>query len=238
MNSLIKSSLLPNSDIGGEYLIEPRKESAGHHNPQKAKSPEDQARRIIAQAEDDARALVEEANAEAELIRDTAYQEGYEAGMCQLNSEREAIVEQIHQIEAAAADEIECFWVKIEPELLRLSVEIASKIVRHNIEETDGFVLTTVKEGIRQLRDRQDLKVRVNPKDYTLMREEKDEVLSSCDGIRNLEIIDDRRVGEGGCIIESCNGDLDARIETQLSEAERALLEASRYGRSEEPSES
>ncbi|MEN6370673.1 MAG: FliH/SctL family protein [Armatimonadota bacterium] len=238
MNSLIKSNLLPSSDIGDEYLIEPGKELAGSLNSIKAKSPEAKAREMIAQAKDDARALVSEAQTEAESIRDSAYQEGYEAGMSRLNDEHEAMVEQIHQIEVAADDEVGRFWVKIEPELLRLSVEIASKIVRHNIEETDGFVLTTVKEGIRQLRDRQDLKVRVNPKDYTLMREEKDEVLSSCDGIRNLEIIDDRRVDEGGCIIESNNGDLDARIETQLSETERALLEASRYGRSEEPAES
>lgn len=238
MNRLIKSSLLPSSGISDEYLIEPGKELAGRHKSQKSKSPEEKAREIIAQAEEDAGVLVSEAMAEVESIRSSAYREGYEAGLHQLDCDRQEMAERVLQIEADAVDEIERFWTKIDPELLKLSVEIAEKVVRRHIEETDGFVLTTVKEGIRQLRDRQDLKIRVNPKDYKLMREEKDDVISSCDGIRNLEIIDDRRVDEGGCIIESGNGDLDARIETQLSEVEKALMEASRYGRSEDPSES
>lgn len=234
MNSLIKSSLLPDSGVHDEYLIEHAKDPTVC---EQVVSPEDAARAIIAQAEADAQALASEAAAEAESIRSSAYNEGYERGLRQLDETRQEVAAQIGRIEADAAEEIERFWTSIEPELLKLSVEIAGKIVRHHIDDTDGFVLTTVKEGIRQLRDRQDLKIRVNPEDYNLMREHKEDAASSCDGIKNLEIIDDRRVDAGGCIIESGNGDLDARIETQLSEAEKALLEASRYGRSEDPTE-
>lgn len=226
--------MLHNSGVQDEYLIEPVKDSS---DGEQAVPPEDIAKAIIAQAEAEARELVEKATAEAESIRSAAYNEGYEKGLHQLDEARQEVIAQIARIEADAVKEIERFWSVIEPELLKLSVEIAGKIVRHHIDEADGFVLTTVKEGLRQLRDRQEIKIRVNPEDYDLMRERKEDVVSSCDGIKSIEIIDDRRVDAGGCVIESGNGDLDARIKTQLSEVEKALLEASRYGRFESPTE-
>ncbi|HOP79879.1 MAG TPA: FliH/SctL family protein, partial [Armatimonadota bacterium] len=60
----------------------------------------------------------------------------------------------------------------------------------------------------------------------------------SCDGIRAVEVIEDRRVDKGGCLIESGNGYLDARIDTQRKEVERALTEAVKYGKSPVPAES
>ena len=54
----------------------------------------------------------------------------------------------------------------------------------------------------------------------------RDDLLSLLDGIKNLEIVDDRRVGDGGCVIETNAGTIDAKIETQLAEVERALANA------------
>jgi flagellar assembly protein FliH len=38
------------------------------------------------------------------------------------------------------------------------------------------------------------------------------------DGARQLEIIEDRRVGRGGCVIETSAGTIDARIDTQFEQ--------------------
>jgi len=104
------------------------------------------------------------------------------------------------------------------------------KILRREVE-SDEFVLTTVTDGLRQLRDKRDLKIRANPGDFRFLREHKEDLIASFDGIQSVDVIEDRRVDKGGCLIESTNGHLDGRIETQLKEVERALLEAHEEGR-------
>lgn len=240
MSSLIKRNLLPSCGEGEEYLIEPEKGlHRGHHSRKiKGATAEDAARSIIAQAQEESEALVLMATEESESIRETAYHEGYEAGMHQLDADRLELAENFSSLESEVERQVARFWINIEPELLKLSVEIAGKVVRQKIDENEELVLTTVKAGLKQLRDRQELKIHVNPDDYRLLRERREDVQSSCDGIRSVEVIDDRRVEKGGCLIESGNGHLDGRIETQLGEVEHTLLEAVRYGESEISAES
>jgi flagellar assembly protein FliH len=225
---LIKKSVLPNPDGREEYLIDSSTRSSGANSARKGKGPslEDTARSIIAAAKEEAQAIVDAASEEADAIGSAAYQEGYQNGLQELEAERQFLAEKILQVEADAEAQINEFWTSIEPELLRLSVEIARKVIRQHVDENQATVLTTVKEGLRQLRDRQDLKLHVNPADYEYVREHKEEIASTCDGIRNLQVVDDRRVDPGGCLIETSNGDLDARIETQLAEVGKSFLEA------------
>ncbi len=235
MGSLIKSSLLHSLDRSQEYLVDTKSElDAARHYA----SPEEEAQSIVDKAKLEAEALLAQAQSEVDSIREKAHAEGYQAGLSALDADREALQQKAAEIEADATSQAALFWRQIEPELLKLSVEIARKVVRREIDEHSDFVITTVREAIRQLRDRQDLKIHVSPKDYDLVRERKDEIQSSSDGIRSIEVIDDRRIDQGGCLIESGNGHLDARTETQMGEAERALLEAERYDNSNDTSES
>lgn len=240
MSRVIKSRLLRDSGEGEEYLVDPRRGDGRSRRSSKRKSasPEDTANSIISEARQEAETLIASAQDEAESIRLAAQQEGYQAGLAQIEAERQALRDQLAEIKDDTERRIEQFWTSIEPELLRLAIEIARKIVRRHIDENDGVTLETVKAGLRQLRDRQELKIRVNPEDYEVVRERKEDIRSSCDGVRDVEILDDRRVDKGGCLIECGNGHLDARIETQLSEVERALLEVADPGRPEIPAES
>lgn len=235
MSSLIKKNLLHKAQAG-ECLIAPDKEllsSRRRSRRNRMAGIEDAARSMIEQARVEAQALIMAASEEAQSIRNTAYNEGYEAGLHQLDEDRRLLAEWSKQTEIEVEQQVEEFWRSIEPQLLSLSVEIARKIIGHEIDQNDEFVMDTVRSGLRQLRDRQDLKIRVSPDDYELLRSHKDDLTGSCDGIRSIEIIDDRRVGKGGCLIESSNGNLDARIETQTAEVERALMEAARHGSTE-----
>jgi flagellar assembly protein FliH len=222
------------------YIIDSTMESdsvAHRSRKHPSQSPQEIAKTMLIQAQEEAASLVSAAMAEADSIRSAAYQEGYQVGLHQMDDLHQEQSERFSEIKADVERRIEEFWTMIEPELLRLSVDISKKIVRQRIEEDNEFVLTTVRDAIRQLRDRQDLKIRVSPEDYGLLRERKEDIISSCDGIRTLEIIDDRRVDQGGCLIESGNGNLDARLETQFDEVESALMEAVEHGESEEPTE-
>ena len=59
--------------------------------------------------------------------------------------------------------------------------------------------------------------------DAPRVKEMRQDLMEMLDGLRHLEIVDDRRVGDGGCVIETNAGTIDAKIETQLAEVARAL---------------
>jgi len=64
--------------------------------------------------------------------------------------------------------------------------------------------------------------VRVNPADLERMRDHRDELIAIGD-IRNLRVVEDKRVDRGGVVIDSDTGTIDARIRTQLDEARKIL---------------
>lgn len=183
------------------------------------------AREIIEAARREGEAIVASANGEADEIREGAHEAGLQVGLAEVEAQRAELVGEFRQAVEAVDARFDEFWASVEPDVVRLTLDMARKVVGHEIEENNEFVLNTVKAGLRQLRERQELKVRVNPSDYEFLRSKRDDILGSYDGIRSLEIMDDRRVERGGCLIESTNGSLDARIETQFAEIERAVRE-------------
>jgi flagellar assembly protein FliH len=234
LSAVIKSSLLRSLNSDGEYMVESgdviREREARLRAQQ---SPAVRAKSIVEQAQDDAAQMMEAARQEAEAIRSAAYQQGMEEAQAEFAADRAALTQTVADTIADVNQQVEDFWGAIEPELLKLAVDVARKVVHREIVENQEVVLNMVKIALYQLRDRQSLKIRVSTADYDLLREHKEEIMGSCDGMRNLEILQDRRVEQGGCLIESDNGNLDARIETQIREVERALLEAAHDGRHE-----
>lgn len=232
MSAVIKSSLLRALSVNGEYMVDPGDiEQERALQREKLVPPEVRAKSIVEQARDEAEALVTAAREDADTIRSNAYQDGFETARHEFDEERAGLAERVAETIEDMRQQADEFWVAMEPELLRLAVEIARKVVHREVSESQEVILNMVKIALYQIKDRHSLKIRVNPADYDLLREHKEEIMSSCDGMRSLEIVDDRRVEQGGCLIESDNGNLDARIGTQLREVERALLEAAHDGR-------
>jgi len=141
-----------------------------------------------------------------------AAEEAYRAKLARLD----ALTDSLRQ-------EREAFFDRIEPEVVRLSVSIAEKILGRELELRPEAVVDTVRSAVRRLRDREQLRVSVNPRDFEHVRSARDDLISAVDGVRALEVVEDRRVDPGGCVIESQNGTLDARVKTQLDQLAAAL---------------
>lgn len=235
MSAVIKSSLLRSLSIEGEYVVNPGEVAV--RDPLAHEPPEARAKSIVELAQEEAEALVRTARLEADSIRAQAYREGLEMARHEFDQDRADLAERVAQTIRNVERQLDDFWTAIEPDVLKLAVDIARKVIHREISENQEVVLNMVKIALYQIRDRQSLKIRVSPTDYELLREHKEEIMSSCDGMRSLEILEDRRVEQGGCLIESDNGNLDARIGSQIREVERALLEAVHDGRHDSPAE-
>jgi flagellar assembly protein FliH len=83
-----------------------------------------------------------------------------------------------------------------------------------------------VRDTLRRVQGFGRLRIRVNQLDVDLLRQNRPSLLQVVDGVEGIEIVEDRRVDQGGCVIETEQGVYDARIRTQLGEIERVLREA------------
>ena len=236
MSSVIKGDALGGQDIQGVYVIEQGAHTTshmGHHGAEVVEeqvSPEEIAASLIEEAQRKSAEIIAGAEQSAERVRAEAYQAGYDAGFDSFADEKKKFTDRLAEIEEDIVQQVDESWQLMETEILKLSVDIARRIIREEVSTHQDVVLRMIRDGLIQIRDRQEIKIHVNPADYELVRGHKDEISGSCDGIRNLEIIDDRRVNPGDCMIETSNGNLDARVETQLAEIERILMEESQSG--------
>lgn len=173
---------------------------------------EETARNRLLEADRTAIETTEKARAEAEAIRQTAYRAGRE----------EAAEETLENILAAKEQRRDALQ-SIEQDVLKLSIKIAEKIIGREIasdEKTRGEIVLT---ALRQARQREMLIVRVNAADLPIV-ERMRERIEAFGQARYIDFVADQTVGEGGCLIESQSGTIDARLETQLRVFEKALL--------------
>lgn len=194
---------------------------------------ESEAEQIIAQARHEAAAIVANAHEAAASIRQDAMELGADSGAAAAEeNEKARWRERIAALNAsvaavvdAIASEREQVWLDSTNELASLALEIARKVIKIEVNQQPDLVLTIVRDALRRVSDRDNLRIRVSPDDLGILRAHRDDLVSALDSVRGLEIVDDRRVGRGGCTIETPSGTFDARIETQLAQVQRALLQ-------------
>ena len=161
-----------------------------------------------------------------EAIEQAAREEGLAQGIRAAEKSYRAKLARLDSLSASLQQERAEFFSRIEPELVRLSIAIAEKIIQRELDTQPDTVLHLLRTALTRIRDREHLRISVNPRDFDQVKQAREDLLSAVDGLRKLEIVEDRRVGPGGSLIESPSGTLDARINTQLDQISQALTEA------------
>ena len=186
---------------------------------------------IIAEAEHQARELLAQAHQEAEAIKKRAREEGWQRGFEEGREEGKKEVQKIFEEKivlwerwlSAIRESRREVLANLDEPILEFSFALARKIIGREIER-EPFIETLVKRALQKLSNRERVVVRVHRNDYMRVREIKEELLRKIDGLGYLEVQEDPRVEEGGCIVETVFGNIDARIETQLSNLREELL--------------
>jgi flagellar assembly protein FliH len=184
------------------------------------------AEALLADAHARARALVEDAAARADAIaqdaRAKAHAEGFAAGRERAEREMDDMLTTMRELLEMARAERRKLLEESEPEMVRLALGIAERVLHQQVALDRGVVIEMAKTAIARLIERDSVTVRVNPADLERMREHREELVAVGD-IRNLRVVEDQRVGRGGVVVETEAGTIDARIGTQLDEARKIL---------------
>ena len=170
----------------------------------------------------DDRNLISRAREEAQSIKEAAVKEGYQAGLDQAKADIEDVKNAITSFLNAKQEVFDY----IAPDILELSVDIAQKIIKKELQQDPTIILDNISEILKGLsKEESKITLRVNPAQVSLLKSEIPNVLNNIGLDAKVMIVPDETVMEGGCMVTTTNGVIDATIETQLAVISEALKE-------------
>ena len=112
-----------------------------------------------------------------------------------------------------------------EEELLKLAFMVAKKIIRQEIKHDRQIMALLVSEALREFPEHHDIVLCLHPEDYKVISSNRELFLAGAGDQRLITLKSDEAMTLGGCVVESSAGIIDARIEAQLDEIYRNLIE-------------
>ena len=202
------------------------------------------AEELLQSAADEANRILNEASAQVETwwderrledlrvveeSRQSGYEAGYREGLRQSETEmfekydsllQEArhLVEEAHHVKERVISEA-------EPFLVELATAVAKKIIGEHLAVDPEWTKAQVKRTLERRREKGLITLCVAPSQFSKMQDARAELTLAVDSEAELVIVPDATVDEGGCVVRTSFGSIDARIDTQLSELKAALME-------------
>lgn len=170
----------------------------------------------------DERNLISRAREEADTIKEAASKEGYQAGLEQAKSDIAILKETL----SSFMDVPQQVYEQIAPDILEISVDIAKKIIKKEVSEDPQVLMNTIVEVLKGLaKDETKVVLRVNPTQVDTTKQSVPQILNLAGLDAKVSVFSDEGISEGGCMVTTTNGVVDATIETQLSVVSEALRE-------------
>ena len=181
-------------------------------------SSQERAQALIAEAEaiaarikEEAQKLLSEVKEETEKAKKKGYSEGKEEGMAEWT-------EEILKTRTLREE----FFSSAEPDVIKLVLSIAEKIIGKLAEEHTEIIRSIVRQALEHsLGDR--IVVKIHPEDLKRLKAEDLQFKDLLDRTKQLHFKEEESIQKGGCVVETEIGTIDAQLETQLKAIRKAL---------------
>jgi len=205
---------------------------------------EAEASRILAEARAEARSLVSAVERRSGDLAKQAWrkgqQEGYQQGLAdgRKDGREQALVEAREEFKqrqeslistlAEVVKELDLrkrrLLSQAHKDLVSLAVSIARKVIRSVAEASPAVAEENVREAVRLTGSASDVVVRVHPEEREFLELLVGEIAEQFGQSKHVRLVADESVNRGGCVIQTEAGEVDGRIETQVSRIAEELL--------------
>ena len=177
-----------------------------------------QAQQMMEQANQQIQAAAEQVQRQAQEI---GFQQGYEQGIQQGGlAAQQQVYQQLvesRDIFIQAIKQRHLMMATAEPEMAKLAVKLAEKLVGQELAQNPETILGIVRLALAGIGDREQVTIRVNPVDYDKVVEHRSSFEKMIEGLKKFDIVADAAIDVGGSSIETNLGNIDARLNTRVS---------------------
>ncbi|MFC5472014.1 flagellar assembly protein FliH [Cohnella suwonensis] len=165
------------------------------------------------------------------------YEDGYGEGRRKAEqdvaSEWDSRLSQAHSIVERAYEAKQSVIAEGEAFLVELSCRIAEKIVGSKLSDAPEMAMSLYEKALARRKEQGVIVLCVAPSHFPFVQAAKSELANSLDSQAELRIVPDPSVREGGCVVRSAFGSIDATIDTQLESIREQLLKVAAHSAEE-----
>jgi type III secretion protein L len=154
---------------------------------------------------------------ECEEIKEAAYRKGFEEGF-------QAFAEQIAKME----EEIVKVHSDMEKMVLPVALKAAKKIVGRELEVSETAIVDIVRNNLKAVAQHKKVTIYVNKADLKSLESHRSDLKALFEHLEALSIREREDIKQGGCVIETEVGIINAQIDNQWAVLERAFQSASK----------
>jgi flagellar assembly protein FliH len=166
---------------------------------------------------------------EIKVSQNRGYQDGYQIGVEKGKEEiiqsAVVILDRIEKIHEDILNQKITMLEENEEDLIELSFNLAQKIVKKEITCDKDIIRKNLVEAMKKVPISKNLTIIVNWEDLEYIKEIKNKLFSEIHGVEKIDIVENRSIERGGCILETSMGTIDATINSQLEIVYEKLME-------------
>jgi flagellar assembly protein FliH len=156
------------------------------------------------------------------------YEQGFKDGYENAKNEFEKIykerfikkVDEFNKILSSVDEKISVYDREFQDFVVQLSFEIAQKIVRKEIQK-ESVIESVLKDSLRKILGANSVIIKIHPEDYKIINEDNNKSLFFDESFSKIKFEKDDRIEQGGCVVETEIGNVDARIMSQFNELKK-----------------
>lgn len=191
----------------------------------------EEAKVIIDQAKEKADEIIAKVQTELErrtqIVQQEAQEKGFnvgkEEGIKAGNEVIKRALSEIQDILLEAKHKREEIVKSNQEMVVDLALLIAKKIIKTELTTNKETILKNLTQALKKVRNKEEIKVKVNPVHLEELGTRKREFLAQVSGTEGINFEEDKTIEPGGCIIETNFGLIDATIATQLEIIQETL---------------
>jgi flagellar assembly protein FliH len=191
---------------------------------------------MLQDAKHKAEEILKNAEVESEKIKksskDSGYQEGYkngykdgyDFGIKEADSEGVNIRKAADDYRSSCVESVKQYLSDTEQEIIHLAVAIAKQIVNTELTINPEAIFKIAEKVVSKAVDRKQIVLKVNPKDFVIIKNKKDELSIYVENSNNIFLIADSTIKQGSIKAETPSGYVDADIDVQIDTVLKSLL--------------
>ncbi|RLB94790.1 MAG: hypothetical protein DRH26_00190 [Deltaproteobacteria bacterium] len=153
---------------------------------------------------------------------DRGFSEGLREGIDREKRELSLVAESVGKLIRELKKQKKELLEGSEKEIIDLAFLIAGKVIHKEVSTDREVILSVLRDAMKNMKEREGVRVRLNPGDYSHIIELKPDFL---DSYKDILIEKDEEIGQGGVMIETYSGVVDARLDQQLNKIMESLYD-------------
>ena len=184
-----------------------------------------EAGKILDDAEEQAEEIINNAKAEAETQYESLIQsymeQGYEEGRQTATKECDELKASLERQIRENEENYEKQVSELEPAFVEVLIRYIEKITGIYTSDHTEVIMHVIHQAMTKQTPCRNFIIRVSPHDYGTVLNSKPEILLWLPDGSQIEVVEDKMLSEGGCLIETDARIFDCSVDTQL----RSLIE-------------